>query len=344
MVTPKFIDISGLYPTLSKVIPGWIRGVYYCITAGQGVGKSKFARYSFVEWPYKYCKANGIPLRILYFAHEESESFFWTTIMLNLLREQFGVSMDYYTYHGYSPGFDEALHQPMIDSIMPIIEDMKQYIHVYDSVGNPTGILKTVEAELRTLGTFVKGEEFTDSSGKTGHYTTFVYDDPDTHVIVVNDHIGLLDTENNPNRPMNTLHLAMGGWSKYCVQEICKRYNCIAVNVHQQQMSGDGFEAVKTNRLEPSMNKLGDNLLIGRDYRVALGLFDPFKREYNINSYLKYTKTAQLEDNFRTIHVLKHTHGKNDYVVPMYFYGTTNQFEELPPVGSPNLINYLNSR
>lgn len=327
----KFISIRELFPKLAQHIPGWIKGVYYCITAGQGIGKSKFARYAFVEHPYKYCKENNIPLKILYFAHEESVDFFWTTIQTNLLKEQFGVTLDYYQLKGYMEGFDPEIHQPMMDAIQPILEDMKKYILVFDHIGNPTGILKTVEKELANLGRFIKGDEFVDSQGNTGNYVTFQYDDPDQHVIVINDHIGLLDTEVNKVRPMNTTHLAMAGWSKYCVQELCRKYQCICVNVHQQTMSTDGFDAVKTDRLEPSMSKLGTNAEIGRDYRVCLGIFNPFKAEYKISTYAGHRKSVALEDHFRTIHVLKHTHGKAEFVVPMYFYGSSNKFVELPP-------------
>lgn len=72
----KFISIEGLFPDLFKIIPGWIRGVYYCVTGATGSGKSKFARYAFAEWTYKYCTENLIPFKIIYFALEESVEFF----------------------------------------------------------------------------------------------------------------------------------------------------------------------------------------------------------------------------------------------------------------------------
>jgi len=68
----KFISIEKLYPALFQYIPGWIRSTYYCITGATGTGKSKFARYSFAEWSYKYCIENLIPFKILYFAFEET--------------------------------------------------------------------------------------------------------------------------------------------------------------------------------------------------------------------------------------------------------------------------------
>lgn len=232
----KFININGLYPTLSRVLPGWIRGVYYCITAGQGVGKSKFARYSFVEYPYKFCKENNIPLKIIYFAHEESVDFFWTTILCNLLKENYKTEIDYYQLKGYKPGLTSEI-QKQVESLDTIIADMKSCISVYDDVGNPTGILKTVESELATVGVFEKGEMFIDNEGNERNKINFKYHHPDQHVIVINDHVGLLDTEQNRISPVNTLHLAMAKWSKYVVQEITRKYQCIGVDVQQQEMA-----------------------------------------------------------------------------------------------------------
>lgn len=36
---PKFISIKNLFPDLSRFIPGWIRGTYYCITGATGSRK-----------------------------------------------------------------------------------------------------------------------------------------------------------------------------------------------------------------------------------------------------------------------------------------------------------------
>jgi len=33
---PKFISIEGLFPDLSKYLPGWIKGTYYAITRSNG--------------------------------------------------------------------------------------------------------------------------------------------------------------------------------------------------------------------------------------------------------------------------------------------------------------------
>lgn len=260
----KFISIEKLFPSLFKFLPGWIRGTYYCITGSTGSGKSKFARFAFAEWTYKYCTANAIPFKVIYFAMEESYEFFWTTITLDRLKEKYGVNLTYYQYKGFHEGLTPEI-QSQIDEILPEIEDMKKYIKVYDDISNPTGLLRTIEHELKSHGELIKGESFTDDEGNEVTHKTFKYHDPDFHLVVVGDHIGLLSPEKNKYAKVDSLHLAISKWSEYVVKLITKRYNCIVVSVHQQEMAGENNDNFKLGRLEPSETKLGDNKLVGRD-------------------------------------------------------------------------------
>ena len=144
----------------------------------------------------------------------------------------------------------------IIQGLIPELDDMKKYVMVYDDVSNPTGLLKTVEKELDGIGRVVKGETIIDEFGNEITKKSFVYNDPDFHLVVVADHIGLLAPEKNEFAPVTNLHQAIGKWSEYVVKLICKRYNAICVSVHQQQMSGENNDNFKLGRLEPSETKL----------------------------------------------------------------------------------------
>lgn len=277
---------------------------------------------------------------MVYFALEESAEYFWTTILLDRFRERFGKALTYYQYKGYHKGMTKEDYQ-QIQEVIPEVEDMKKYVIVYDSVSNPTGLLKTVEKELEGLGRVVKGETIIDEFGNEITKKEFVYNDPDFHLVVVADHIGLLAPEKNEFAPVTNLHQAIGKWSEYVIKLICKRYNSIAVSVHQQAMNGENNDNFKLGRLEPSETKLGDNLLVGRDYMVTIGLFNPIK--YGLNSYLDYN-TRDFGDNFRTVHVIKHRNGIAGLAKAMWFDGVGNKFTELPKAKSQELINFLNSK
>ena len=337
----KFISIEELFPDLFKILPGWIRGTYYCVTGATATGKSKFARFAFAEWTYKYCKKYKIPFKVIYFALEESIDFFWTTMILDRLKERYDIDLTFYQYRGFHEGMTPEI-QAKVDSILPEIEDMKKYIIVIDDVNNPTGLLRTVEKELSKHGTLVKGEVFIDEQGNEQCHKTFKYHDPDFHLVVVSDHIGLLSPEKNKFALVNTLHLAISKWSEYAVQLICKRYNGIAVSVHQQEMAGENNDNFKLGRLEPSETKLGDNKLVGRDYLVTLGIFNPLK--YKIFNYLNYN-IKDFGKHFRSIHVIKHRNGDVDVAKAMWFEGTGNRFIELPsPDKKADIAAFLKGR
>lgn len=200
------------------------------------VHNSKFARYAFAEWTYKYCRANNIPFIVIYFALEESVDFFWSTIILGKLNERTGKLFTYYQYKGFHEGMMPEDYAE-VDKILPEIEDMKKYIKVYDDVSNPTGLLRTIEEELKPFGKLIKSEPIMDEQGNAIVHKSFVYNDPDFHTVVIADHLGLLSPESNKFALVNSLHLAISKWSEYVVKLVCKRYNCIVANVHQQEMA-----------------------------------------------------------------------------------------------------------
>ena len=219
---------------------------------------------------------------------------------------------------------------------------MKKYISVYDSISNPTGLLRTVEEELALVGVFSKGKIGVDEQGNEIHRSNFKYNDPDFHVVVITDHVGLLEPEKNQHALVNTLHLAISKWSEYVVKKICKGYNCIVVDVQQQEMAGDNNDNFKLGRLEPSETKLGDNKIVGRNYHVILGLFNPAK--YSQYNYLKYD-VKLFDDNFRSLHVIKHRNGVANLAKALWFDGVGNSFFELPlPDKKQDIENFIKSK
>jgi len=105
---------------------------------------------------------------------------------------------------------------------------------------------------------------------------------------------------------------------------------------------GENNDNFKLGRLEPSETKLGDNKIIGRDYMVTLGLFNPIK--YGLMSYQKYD-TRVFDDNFRTLHILKHRNGIANISKAMWFDGVGNRFEELPlPEKKQDIEQFIKSK
>ena len=324
--TPVYISIKDVFPKLHGVIPGWIRGNYYCVTAPTGVGKTKFTKYAFVEHSYKYCKRNDIPLKVIYFALEESKTKFWNTIRLDILKQKYNIELTYYQFMGFHVGMTEEIDNIIEREINPIIEDMQKYVEVIDYVSNPTGIYRTTKSILHTLGAISSGEETKDDFGNKEVSYTYTYNHPNQQVLVIVDHVSLISGEKDAGGKYITKHEAMTKWSEYVVRHLVSKYNCMVVNVHQQEMAAENNEAFKLGRMEPSSEKLGDNKLIARDYTVIIGLFNPIKHGLLDYKNLDLRPFGKLH---RSFHLIKHRDGEADIVAHMRFGGSSSKFEEI---------------
>src|SRR5574343_207561 len=321
----SYISIQGLFPKLYKKIPGLIKGTYYAVTGNTGTGKTKFTKFLFVQHAYKYCKENDIPLHILYFALEESKEKFWITMLCDLLYQRYNVTITYYQYMGYHEGVTDQIRQ-YIKEVSPIIEDMKKYIHVFDMVSNPSGIKLTIERFMSNLGERIDGVIDEDEWGNKFKSFDFKYHNEKTHVLVVIDHVSLISPEKNQFTDCTTTHLAMSKWSEYVVKFICKKYQCIVCNVHQQQSSADNTENMKLDNLQPALSKFGDNLLIGRDYMVVFGIFNPARYKLTQKTYGGFN-IEEMNGSFRELSVLKHRDGEDNIRVAMQFDGRINFYK-----------------
>lgn len=312
----KFISFKEELPILYKTLPGLIRGQYFCITGYTGSAKSFLAAYLFILLPYRYCKENNIPLKVIFFALEDSYEKFWLRLKSEMLRNRYGLYLTYYQFLGAHEGMTEA-HVKALKEIELEVEEMKRYIIIIDDVKNPTGIRKRFEQLVEPLGKKILGETFTDEQGNKHQTWAWEYNNPDQHVIIVTDHKGLLSREKNLG-VLLTEHESMSKHTEYCMDVYIKKYNAIACDVQQQQMSGDGLQAQKQDALEPALSKLGKNLESAQGYMTVLSLFDP--KRYGLKKYegIDITKYP----GFRSIQILKHRFGNSDDKFALQFFGT----------------------
>ena len=196
ITTPKFISIEGLFPRLFLHLPGWLKGVIHCVTAGTAVGKTKFVKYAFLFHSYNYCKQHNLPFYCIWFALEEDEDTFWISILCDLMFEKFGLSLTYYQYMRYHTGRTKE-HDIAINSLQDDLNEIKKCVKVVDYVSNPTGIYKTIQKFMLPLGTRIDGVVDEDEFGNKWSSFDFVYHNPDTQVMVVMDHITLTTSEKN---------------------------------------------------------------------------------------------------------------------------------------------------
>jgi hypothetical protein len=349
-------SIPFLLPTLNKYVPGIMRGKLYCVTANTGVGKTQLTKYLFVYSVFKFIKDNpesGITAKIFYFAHEESVEEFTLSLISNKLYEDYQIEISPMELQS----FNEELSDDVLDKIKTCEEyfsDLEKYLEVIDTVSNPTGMYKHVREYSRENGTHYYVElrpRNADEPVVITHqeydalqreeqdkfkYLRYIPNNPEEYVIVIDDHLGLINGE----KGADTQHSAIGLFvSEYVRKQMTKHWNYIGVMVHQQTMiseqqqftmRGESIEA----KLEPSLDGLANNKEVGRDYQVVLGLFSPDR--YGIQVHKNYN-INRLGDCYRSLILMKNRLGVPNRRLALFFDGAVNRFKEMPTPGTPEV-------
>lgn len=342
----RFNSIPFGIEALDRHVPGIMKGLQYIITANSGVGKTQLTKDLFVNRPYEFIKANpqlGLKLRILYFALEESKEEFMLTLISNRLKKNWGINVGVMELRSIGSFHLSSDILAKVEECEEYFAELEQSIDIIDSVSNPYGIYNYVRSYATKNGTHHYRKEVYHKKQPSGEivqseeevYDYYEPDNPNEFVIVVTDHISLLQPEKTDST--NTLHGAMGTYSaEYCRKNMTKHWKYCVANIQQQ--AADKEKQTYTNtgqsiesKLEPSLDGLGDNKLTQRDALIIFGLFAP--ERYQIEKHLGYDITI-LKDYYRCLTILKNRIGTPNVKVPLFFNGVSNIFSRLPEPGS----------
>jgi len=344
---------------LEKYIPGIEQDTYYLITASSGVGKSKLSRALFIHNPFQYIKNNpesGIKLTIKYFSLEESKKKIILSEISKYLHSEFRISMSIKQLQ--SRGRFNTISVDVLEKIKQAETHVKEFLEtvdIIDTIRNPTGIYKHMRDYALEIGNYydVNNTPFTEEErqqvvrGEGETYKRISYykkDHPKHYVIVLTDHISLLQTESGL-----TQWQTMGKYSSdYCLR-MRDRFGFIPVNVQQQASAKEQVEYnYKGNtieeKLEPSLDGLGDNKTTQRDANVVVGLFAPDR--YSIEKHNGYD-VSFFRDRYRSMSILKDRDGTANKKLPLFFNGAVDFFKELLRVddaeGMRRVIEFTNN-
>ena len=323
----KYNSIISPFRNFNKRFPGLEKGKYYIFTASSGIGKTKFSKYFFVSSTYKFCKANNIPLGIKYFALEETADNFWLGMMAYIISEKHKIRVTTNNFDSLGEYIldIELLNKLKDEDTSKQIIEMMEVIDVIDDISNPYGIFKNVKSALEEEGTYEK----------IGFKNTYIPKDKEKYWIVITDHISLLTPEKDyeTGEKMNKWDSINKFSQEYCLKGFCKKWNCITVNIQQQEASKEKQQFTNKgetieSKLEPSLDGLADNKLTQRDADMVMGLFAPDR--YKIENYRGYDIT-KLKDNYRSLIILKDRHyGLANGYVHLLMDGAINSFYQLP--------------
>lgn len=244
-------------PSLDKHVPGIMKGLHYGVTANSGVGKSQLAKYLFVLQPYKFIKRHpelGLKLKIFYIALEESKEEFMLNLICNRLREHYNITVSSLQLKSMGENTLSDVVLEKVKDCAEYFEELEESLEVIDSIYNPTGLYKHVRNYASANGVHwyrplnnksPKRSEVISSEQLAklpkdiqDQYCYYQYEpnNPNEFVIVVNDHISLLATENTEDA--KTMHLTISKWSTdYVRKMMTKRFGYCIADVQQQEMA-----------------------------------------------------------------------------------------------------------
>ena len=323
------------FQKFGDIIPGMQRKNMTIVSAASGLGKSKFTKLLYVIEPFEYVRTHpqaGIKLDLFYFALEESKENFIHSIMVYKLFKDHGLIVPIKKLKSITRG--EIIDEDVIEKLEGMREwfiEFESTVRIIDYIRNPTGIVKFVEEYLDKVGHWTY-REHTFHHPEKGEVTKrfrdkFHYDHPQHYVGVIIDHIGLLQPEKGL-----TLHQTISRMSSDYGIALRDRYECSVIFVQQQSAATEEKQysykgSLVEAKLEPSLQTLGDNKLVGRDADEIIALFAPDR--YDIVNHRGYD-ILKFQDHYRSLQILKSRDGESNIRIGLFFDGRVNVFEELP--------------
>lgn len=217
------VTIPWSLPRLSEVLPGIERRRYNLVSAPPKGGKTQLADFLYMYEPIEWLEANpqaNIKLKIFYFSLEISKEAKIRSAITHKLFKDYGIIispqklLSVFNKYILSDHIKEIIESPGFTNWFDKFESV---VEVIDNIRNPYGIYNYVRNFAEQNGTYTsKIIHWVDAEGQTSDRTvrdTYVPDDPNLFVIIILDHISLLQTEKN-----QSLHQAIGAYSsEYCL-------------------------------------------------------------------------------------------------------------------------------
>lgn len=308
------VTIPFPFARFGKHIPGIDRKMYIGLTANQKVGKSQLTDEMFVFHPFEYwLKHRNFTLKIFYFSLELSVESKIKKLISRLLYKKYGRRI--------SPlELDSKFEGRSIDEEdLGLINKLESYFVLFEQCVKYITHLRSPKEIFNYLKRYAEnnGEVITQADGSI----KYNYPEDEFRIVIV-DHISLLR-----NLPEHTQRETLGVFSSDYMLELRDTYGYTIVSVQQQAQAQEGIKNFELDRLQPSVDGLGNNKEVSRDYDLLLGLFNPSR--FRINRYNGYDIDI-LGDHYRELNVINNRDGE-PIATSLYFDGAVNYFKELPP-------------
>lgn len=328
--------IPSPFKNFRRDFPGPEPAKYYLISGASKSAKTQITNYLFLYTPllYAYNHPDQIRVQIFYFPLEETPEAITERFMCYLLYTLSGGKIRVSPMQLGSIDKDNVIDKSILELLntleyRSILDFYEEHVH-YISERNPTGAYKTINKYALEAGT-VHRKTITIENKQTGvKQEKEVFDyyepkDPDEYVIIIYDHASLVDLERGMNK-------------KECIDKLSEyfimfrnRYHYTPVLIQQQGSDTISLDALKANRIRPTLNGLKDSKVPGQDCTVMLGITNP--SAYEIPMYPSANigwDITKLRGYARFLEVTLNRAGESNGLLALYFDGATNFFCPLP--------------
>ena len=327
----KINSIPSPFERFRNDFLGIERKKMYLVSSFTKGSKTQFTTFMFVITPLLYSFYNRDKARVKFFFYlwEETKEDFTNRIISHLLfklsKGKIEVSpTDLMSSNNDKPLSDEALEMMDSEEFVNIMNYFEE-CSVFSDSQNPTGIWLECKSYAENNGTtHYKAKKYKDEFGVEKETQGFDYYEPndsEEYRILYIDHLSLTSQERG-----YTLKQAMDKVGEYCIL-LRDRYFFSPVIIQQQNTDNESMDAIKMNKLRPTVAGLADSKYSARNCNVFLGLFSPIK--FDLNSYYGYDVT-KFKDNIRFLEVILNRGGTMGGLTALYFNGAVCEFQQLP--------------
>lgn len=305
------------------------KSIYTLVGGNPGTGKTSYVDLAYCLNPYDWWLKNqdktDIKLHIIYRSMERNTKYKiakWTCLKLF---KDYRIIMDVPTMLGWQGKKYE------------IDDDMKKKIFeagAYFDTMFSSGVIDMLDGPENPTGIYNHIQDFALKNGKIRQINEFskryIPNDPNLHVIIINDHIGKLKGESRGGVFLSEREL-LSKHSEY-MGLVRDRYGFIPVDISQFNRSIGSVDRMKTKSVSPEPDDFKGSSDMYENADVALGLFNPYK--FKINDFLGYDIPKFVaksgENRFRSLSIIKNSYGADDVIIGMNFLGENGNFREIP--------------
>jgi len=327
---------EGLFhgmPKMMEYVPNIQRGNIYLLGGISGSGKSALATDMFICSPYEDYynnKKDKVKLKIFVWSIEISPEILMTKIICRKIYKDTGklVDLNYVLSRGKLKIAPEITD--LIRSYAPYFEEFEDRV-IINGQDNPTGIYKTIMKYLHANGKVLKKKikiktPNLDTQGNHIFEEIEVFDryvpyDPNLHIILVIDHLGIMRLERSMAIKAN-----IDKMMEYSL-DLARDYKITVVPLQQLNRNLETANKLKISNIDPQRNDYKDSSVSTEAAHYIFGLCYP--QAWEILDYRGYN-LGLLKNRFRGIKLIKNRDGNADVVFGAKFIGEVGVFEELP--------------